>query len=80
MGRLTADGRPGRSALGSRWIKSSLSFSNSNCVEVASLPDGGIGVRDSKDSEGPVLRFTSDEWHAFIGGVRNGEFDSFGKM
>jgi hypothetical protein len=80
MGRLTADGRPGRSASGSRWIKSSLSFSNSNCVEVASLPDGGIGVRDSKDSEGPVLRFTSDEWHAFIGGVRNGEFDSFGKM
>jgi hypothetical protein len=80
MGKLTADGCPGRSASGSRWIKSSLSFSNSNCVEVASLPDGGIGVRDSKDSEGPVLRFTSDEWHAFIGGVRNGEFDSFGKM
>jgi len=58
-------------------MKSSLSFSNSNCVEVASLPDGGIGVRDSKDSAGPVLRFTSDEWRAFLGGVRNGEFDSF---
>jgi hypothetical protein len=37
----------------SHWIKSPLSFSNSNCVEVASLPDGGIGIRDSKDSEGP---------------------------
>jgi hypothetical protein len=48
-------------------------------VEVANLFDGGIGVRDSKDSEGPVLRFTSGEWHAFLGGVRNGEFDSFGK-
>ena len=80
MGRLTADGRPGRSASGSRWIKSSLSFSNSNCVEVADLADGQIGMRDSKDPEGPVLRFTSDEWHAFLGGVRNGEFDSFGKM
>ena len=69
-----------RPSSGSYWIKSSLSYANGNCVEVASLPDGGIGVRDSKDSEGPVLRFTSDEWHAFLGGVRNGEFDSFGKM
>jgi hypothetical protein len=59
-------------------MKSSLSFSNGNCVEVASLPDGAIGVRDSKDSEGPVLRFTSDEWDAFLGGVRLGEFDNFG--
>jgi len=25
-----------------------------------------------------MLRFTPDEWHAFIGGVRNGEFDRFG--
>ena len=63
----------------SRWVKSSLSFSNSNCVQVASLPDGGIGIRDSKNPGGPVLRFTSDEWRAFIGGVRDGEFDSFGR-
>jgi hypothetical protein len=63
----------------SSWVKSSLSFSNSNCVEVANLPSGGIGVRDSKDTEGPVLRFTPDEWHAFIGGVHNGEFDRFGR-
>ena len=59
---------------GPRWIKSSLSFSNGNCVEVASLPDGEIGVRHSKDSEGSVLRFTPDEWDAFLGRVRSGEF------
>jgi Domain of unknown function (DUF397) len=64
---------------GSSWVKSSLSFSNGNCVEVASLTDGGVGVRNSRDSEGLVLRFTSDEWHAFLGGVRNGEFDRFGQ-
>ncbi len=57
------------------WIKSSLSFANGDCVEVASLADGQIGVRDSKDTAGPVLRFTSSEWHAFITGARNGEFD-----
>jgi hypothetical protein len=61
------------------WMKSSLSFSNGNCVEVAGLPGGEIGVRDSKDPAGSVLRFTPDEWHAFLGGVRNGEFDGFGR-
>jgi hypothetical protein len=79
VGRLTP-GTPGRPSSDSNWFKSSLSFSNSNCVEVASLTEGEIGVRDSKDSEGPVLRFTPDEWHAFLGGVRNGEFDRFGKL
>jgi hypothetical protein len=62
---------------GFNWVKSSLSFANGNCVEVASLPGGEIGVRNSRESEGTVLRFTSDEWHAFLGGVRNGEFDRF---
>jgi Domain of unknown function (DUF397) len=64
---------------GLKWVKSSLSFANGNCVEVASLPDGQIGVRNSRDAEGAVLRFTSDEWNAFIGGAHNGEFDHFGR-
>ena len=63
---------------GSDWVKSSLSFSNGNCVEVTDLPSGNVGVRNSRDPHGSVLRFTPDEWHAFIGGVRNGEFDGFG--
>lgn len=79
MGGPVLRDRSGRPGSDSHWVKSSLSFSNSNCVEVADLPEGGIGVRDSKDSEGPVLRFTPGEWHAFLGGVRNGEFDSFGR-
>jgi hypothetical protein len=61
------------------WIKSTLSFSNGACVEVASLPGGQVGMRDSQDCGGPVLAFAPAEWHAFIGGVRNGEFDRFGK-
>jgi Domain of unknown function (DUF397) len=80
MGRLMPGGRPGESGSHSHWVKSSLSFSNGNCVEVASLPDAEIGVRDSKDPEGSVLRFTPDEWDAFLGGVRNGEFDKFGRI
>ena len=63
--------RPGP---GSYWIKSSLSYANGNCVEVASLPGGTIGVRNSRDSAGPVLRFTSAKWHDFLAGVRNGDW------
>jgi hypothetical protein len=78
VGRLTLGNGPDGPGSDSCWIKSSLSFANGNCVEVASLPDDEVGVRDSKNSEGPVLRFTPGEWHAFLGGVRNGEFDRFG--
>jgi hypothetical protein len=62
------------------WVKSSLSFANSNCVEVANLPGRHVGVRDSKAPEDLVLRFTPDEWRAFLGGVRMGEFDRFGEL
>jgi hypothetical protein len=78
VGRLTPGGDQEGPAQAPHWVKSSLSFSNSNCVEVADMPGGGIGVRHSKDPEGAVLRFTPGEWHAFLGGVRNGEFDRFG--
>jgi Domain of unknown function (DUF397) len=47
-------------------------------VEVASLPGDWVGVRDSKDPDGAVLRFSAGEWDAFLGGARNGEFDQFG--
>src|SRR5215471_15835451 len=78
VSRLTLAG-PAEPGSDPRWVKSSLSFCNSNCVEVASLPDGHIGVRDSKDSEGPVLRFTSNEWNVFLKGARDRGFDLFGQ-
>jgi hypothetical protein len=60
---------------GAKWIKSSLSNANGNCVQVAALSDELIGVRDSKDVLGPVLLFTPAEWSAFVGGLRKGDFD-----
>ncbi len=57
------------------WRKSSFSNNTGACVEVADLPAGGRGVRDSKDPGGPALWFTGPEWAAFTAGVRSGEFD-----
>jgi Domain of unknown function (DUF397) len=58
------------------WRKSSLSTHAGNCVEVAHLPQGGVGVRDSKDT-GPgrvVLAFARPAWDGFLAEVKSGEF------
>jgi hypothetical protein len=57
------------------WRKSSRSMTNGNCVEVAGLVGEFVGVRDSMNPRGTVLRFTLGEWGAFMEGVRSGEFD-----
>jgi Domain of unknown function (DUF397) len=47
-----------------------------DCVEVGLMPGGSVSVRDTKDPErSRSLVFTSDEWAAFVKGVKAGEFD-----
>ncbi|MBF6224733.1 DUF397 domain-containing protein [Nocardia abscessus] len=60
---------------GARWFKSSRSSGGKECVEVAFLDGGQVGVRDSKNSTGPALVFTPGEWDAFTAGVNDGEFE-----
>ncbi|MFI6601882.1 DUF397 domain-containing protein [Nonomuraea sp. NPDC050536] len=58
-----------------RWRKSSRSIGAGECVEVARLADGSIGVRHSRDQDGHVLVFTRREWAAFLDGVHGEEFE-----
>ncbi|MRH89565.1 DUF397 domain-containing protein [Nocardia sp. SYP-A9097] len=60
---------------GARWFKSSHSQGGGECVEVAFLDGGAVGVRDSKNPTGPALVFTPGEWSAFTAGVDDGEFN-----
>jgi hypothetical protein len=57
------------------WRKSSASNPSGNCVEIATLADGQVAVRNSRHADGPVLVYTRAEMRAFLTGVRNGEFD-----
>jgi hypothetical protein len=57
-----------------RWRTSTRSGANGNCVEVA-ITDEGVAVRDTKDRSKPAHVFTRAEWDAFVGGVKDGEFD-----
>lgn len=64
-----------REALQGAAFRKSSTCGDKSCVEVAIAGDV-IGLRDSKDNGcGPVLAFTADEWAAFLGGARKGEFD-----
>jgi len=63
---------------GAPWKKSSYSGdAQSQCVEVADViaKYGGVGVRDSKDPEGPALLFPPETFAVFLADVAAGRFD-----
>ncbi|NKZ05781.1 DUF397 domain-containing protein [Actinomadura latina] len=58
-----------------RWRKSSQSGpEGGECVEVAEIASA-VGVRDSKDPDGPILTFGVAEWRAFAQHVKVRKFD-----
>lgn len=57
------------------WRKARRSMNAGNCTEVA-VADGIVAVRDSKDSDGLVLRYPVDSWRSFLAAARMGDFDA----
>jgi hypothetical protein len=73
--KSTRSGPNSDNCLEARFKKSTRSGAAGHCVEVG-MPDGMVHVRDTKDhGAGPELRFTPDEWRAFLAGAADGEFD-----
>ncbi|MGW2837748.1 DUF397 domain-containing protein [Streptomyces sp. NPDC001493] len=61
------------------WFKSSYSTDGGQCVEVATnlvATHGAVPIRDSKDTSGPVLGFSTTSFTSFVAGVKAGEFSA----
>ncbi len=55
---------------GAVWHTSSYSGPNNECVAVA-LTHDVVGVRDSKDAQGPALVLSAASWTAALAAVRD---------
>lgn len=53
-----------------RWRKSSYSGQGNTCVEVAASQET-VSVRDSKNLDGPPLRFSARQWRRFTDRVKS---------
>lgn len=55
--------------------KSTYSGAAGHCAEAELQANGDVIVRDTKNRDAGALRFTTEEWDAFLLGVKAGEFD-----
>ena len=56
-----------------RWVKAAASGQGGDCVEMRRHV-GVVEIRDSKDLDGPVLRFTGVQFAAWLSGAQSGEY------
>jgi hypothetical protein len=56
------------------WFKSTR-CADSACVEVATVADNRVALRDSKRPEQHFLVFDRTEWSVFVQGIKAGHFD-----
>jgi hypothetical protein len=58
-----------------QWRTATRSGEAGDCIEVAPLADGRVGLRDSEHPEKPAYVVSPSVWAAFIDGAKKGEFD-----
>nr|WP_043467301.1 DUF397 domain-containing protein [Kitasatospora sp. MBT66] len=59
------------------WEKPEASGNQGNCFEFAALPDGNVGVRNSRFPDGPALVYTRAEVAALVESAKAGQFDKY---
>jgi hypothetical protein len=73
--RVFENGIPASAIPGVSWVKSGRSNADGNCVEIAALPDGRVGMRNSRFPHGPALVISRAEASAFVADARSGALD-----
>ncbi|MGW1652592.1 DUF397 domain-containing protein [Streptomyces atratus] len=58
------------------WRKSSYSSGNGQCLEVGDGVQDATPVRDSKNTQGPLLVFRPGSWSAFLTAVKADTFSA----
>jgi hypothetical protein len=58
-----------------RWRTARRSAGNGACVEIASA-NGQIAIRDSKDREGPALKYSASVFRSFLDAAKNRDIPS----
>jgi Domain of unknown function (DUF397) len=59
-----------------QWRTSSFSGNNGTCVQIATLPNGRIAVRNSNHPEDGIILSTHTEINAWITRIKTGELDN----
>jgi hypothetical protein len=57
------------------WRTARRSAGNGACVEIASA-NGQIAIRDSKDREGPALKYSARAFQSFLDAAKNWDIPS----
>jgi len=73
--RTIRNGTPAASLTEATWEAARHGEPQAAHAELATLPDGSIALRNSRDRDGLALVYTQAEVEAFIDGVKAGEFD-----
>ncbi|MGC0205212.1 DUF397 domain-containing protein [Streptomyces levis] len=64
------------STLPVKWWKSSLSGTQSDCVECGIVDARTVALRDSKDPTGPALLLSRESLAGLVAGIRAGDVEA----
>jgi hypothetical protein len=70
-----SNGRLARLLNDATWRKSTHSGAVGNCVELAVVTGGLVGIRNSRNPHGPVLIHNRTELTALLAYIKNGKLD-----